>query len=279
MGRKKKEVQPDSHLQQLSPMEELVLSQQRLLLLGKLVGGLAHEIKTPLSFVKQYNKISTDLAVELQKFLEKRHSKFTSQETQELAEIIETFLDSNNEVSDSANRIDRLITDVLFQFKPPVIVPSLVNTLIEENVKLAYHTMRATDKQFNTGITYNLDSSLGAIDLSSDFRLAIVHLAINAFYSLREKKLSDPDFKPHLLVTTRNTVTYVEIIFHDNGVGLSEEMIDKIFEPFFTTKPDAFGLGLSFVKDIIVRHNGQIKVVAVPNNYAKFVIMIPREIL
>jgi len=278
MGRRKKDVQPDLKVKKLSPMEKLVLSQHRSLLLGKLVGGLAHEIKTPLSFVKQYNKISSNLAAELQQFFEDRHSNFTPKDQEELTEIIETFLDSNNEVSDSATRIDRLIKDLLFQFQSPVIMPSLVNTVVEENVKLAYHTMRATDKQFNTGITYDLDPDLGLIDLSSDFNLVVVHLAINAFHSLSERKLSNSNFKPQLIVTTRNTVAYVEISFHDNGVGLSEEMVGKIFEPFFTTKPDAFGLGLSCVKDIIAKHNGQIKVAASPNNYAKFVIMLPREV-
>ena len=269
--------QSDLVSSQLSPSEKLLLSQHRLLLLGKLTGGLAHEIKNPLSFVNQYSKISVDLATELKQFFEERSYKFSTKENQELTETIETFLDTNNEICDSAMRIDRLIKNLLFQFQPPVIVSSVVNTVIEDNVKLAYHGMRAIDKRFNSDITYNLDPAVGVLDLWSDFSLAVLHLANNAFYSLREKKLATPTFKPNFIVTTELKPKSLIIGFHDNGLGLFEPMTDKIFEPFFTTKPDAAGLGLSFVRDIVSKHNGQIKVNGTPDTYAEFIIVLPRE--
>ena len=48
----------------------------------------------------------------------------------------------------------------------------------------------------------------------------------------------------------------------DNGTGISPENLDKLFTPFFTTKPvgEGYGLGLSFIQDIVKRHNGKVSV-------------------
>jgi len=59
------------------------------------------------------------------------------------------------------------------------------------------------------------------------------------------------------LISEKNKI-FIEII--DNGIGISQEMINKIFEPYFTTKNKGTGLGLSIVKKIIEDHNGKIRI-------------------
>ena len=69
----------------------------------------------------------------------------------------------------------------------------------------------------------------------------------------------------------------VEIHVKDNGVGISQKVVDKIFQPFFTTKPtgQGTGLGLSLSYDIIKAHGGEIKVQSKEGEGSEFVIQLP----
>ena len=70
----------------------------------------------------------------------------------------------------------------------------------------------------------------------------------------------------------------VEIVVHDNGLGIPQKVIDKIFQPFFTTKPagQGTGLGLSLSYDIIAKaHNGKLSVNTKENEFAEFTIELP----
>ena len=70
------------------------------------------------------------------------------------------------------------------------------------------------------------------------------------------EKIPNPSIFINLYLKNNNIV--IEII--DNGIGISQEMVNKIFEPYFTTKNKGTGLGLSIVKKIIEDHNGKIRI-------------------
>ena len=70
------------------------------------------------------------------------------------------------------------------------------------------------------------------------------------------EKIPNPSIFINLFLKNNNIV--IEII--DNGIGISQEMVNKIFEPYFTTKNKGTGLGLSIVKKIIEDHNGKIRI-------------------
>ena len=70
------------------------------------------------------------------------------------------------------------------------------------------------------------------------------------------EKIPNPSISINLL-SDQNKI-FIEII--DNGIGISQEMVNKIFEPYFTTKNKGTGLGLSIVKKIIEDHNGKIRI-------------------
>lgn len=69
------------------------------------------------------------------------------------------------------------------------------------------------------------------------------------------------------------------IVVRDNGIGISQEVVNKIFQPFFTTKPtgQGTGLGLSVSYDIIKAHNGEIRVDSKEGEHSEFVIKLPLQ--
>ena len=82
----------------------------------------------------------------------------------------------------------------------------------------------------------------------------VLNLIKNAVEAVEQ--IPNPSIFINLFLKNNNIV--IEII--DNGIGISQEMVNKIFEPYFTTKNKGTGLGLSIVKKIIEDHNGKIRI-------------------
>jgi PAS domain S-box-containing protein len=70
---------------------------------------------------------------------------------------------------------------------------------------------------------------------------------------------------------------FVEIVIHDNGAGMSPEVLSKIFTPFFSTKPTGHGLGLAAVYSIVQRHDGWVEVESEPGAGTTFHVFLPAD--
>lgn len=269
----------EAYMEELSTIKRQILSQEKLLSLGKLTGGIVHEIKNPLGFVNQFANISNNLVEDLQEVIKHYYTKLAKDDREEIEDILYNLVDSNNEIMDAAAKIDRIVQNLLAQQRDVVVTSTDLNTLIEDSIKLSYHSMRATHKQFNIGIHKNLDDSVGSLSLASNFSQALVNILENAFESTHQKKLKDSEFKPQLLVKTKTSRDCVSIQIRDNGLGIPQLLFDKIFTPFFTTKPNGIGLGLSVVRDIIVKqHSGDIRIDSSPGVYTEFIISLPKDV-
>jgi signal transduction histidine kinase len=164
--------------------------------------------------------------------------------------------------------------------------PTDINALCDEYLRLAYHGMRAKDKNFNADFKTHFDNSIGKINIvPQDIGRVLLNLFNNAFYAVNEKnKTADENYKPLVTIATKiippleGKREAVEIIVSDNGNGIPSNIIDKIFQPFFTTKPtgQGTGWGLSLAYDIITKeHNGNVKVESKEGQGSEFVIQLP----
>ncbi len=95
----------------------------------------------------------------------------------------------------------------------------------------------------------------------------------------QKKKLNGEDYEPTVSVTTKKMDTLLEVRIKDNGMGISQKILNKIFQPFFSTKPtgEGTGLGLSLSYDIIKAHHGELKVETEIGDFAEFIIQLPAE--
>ena len=166
-------------------------------------------------------------------------------------------------------------------------IPTDINTLADEYLRLSYHGLRARDKSFNAQFVMDFDKNAGELMLvQQDIGRVLLNLFNNAFYSVTEKKKQlekrgDQEkeiYEPTVSVSTKRKKDFLEIRVRDNGQGIPKKVIDKIFQPFFTTKPagQGTGLGLSLSYDIITKeHNGKIDVTTKENEYTEFIIELP----
>jgi two-component system NtrC family sensor kinase len=157
-----------------------------------------------------------------------------------------------------------------------------INALADEYLRLAYHGLRAKDKNFNSDFKTDFDESIGKLNIiPQDIGRVLLNLYNNAFYAANEKiKIGGENYVPTVSVQTKRINDKVEIIVSDIGNGISGNIIDKIFQPFFTTKPTGEGtlLGLSLSYDIIKVHGGELKVESKEGTGSVFRIILPMHI-
>jgi len=154
-----------------------------------------------------------------------------------------------------------------------------INALVNENLRLSFHGLRAKDKSFNAKFETDLDPSVGKIEIvPHDLGRVILNLVNNAFYAVGEKQKENiAGYEPCVIVQTKKVNDKIEIRIKDNGKGISQKILEKIFQPFFTTKPtgQGTGLGLSLAYDIVKAHGGEVKVATKEGEGSEFRIYLP----
>jgi len=273
----------ESALEQLKTMQEELVTQEKLASLGTLTAGIAHEIKNPLNFVNNFSDLSVELVDELGQVLEKHKERINSEAYHEIEEILSTLKQDLEKINEHGNQADRIVQNMLQHTRGKSGGPheTDINTLLDDDIGLTYHGLRAKDEKFNVMIDKNFDGSIGTINVvAQDIGRVFLNVLTNAFYEAdkKHKDLGD-NFVPKVSVSTRNLDNRVEITIHDNGTGISENIRGKVFNPFFTTKPtgEGTGLGLSISYDIIVEeHNGQMRFETEEGEFTEFIITLPK---
>jgi signal transduction histidine kinase len=154
-----------------------------------------------------------------------------------------------------------------------------LNRLIDEYLRLAYHGLRAKDKNFNAAISKSFDESIGKIGIvPQEIGRVLLNLFNNAFYAVEEqRRQAGEDYEPIVAVSSKRVNDKIIIAIKDNGIGIPQNVLNKVFQPFFTTKPtgQGTGLGLSLSYDIIKAHGGELKVESTEGEGATFTILLP----
>jgi two-component system NtrC family sensor kinase len=242
--------------------------------LGELTAGIAHEIQNPLNFVNNFSEVSQELVKEMNDEL--------ATGNWQLAKEISADIDQNLEkIAHHGKRADAIVKGMLMhsRISSGVKEPTDINALADEYLRLAYHGLRAKDKDFNATMNTDFDEAIGAIKIiPQDIGRVILNLISNAFYVVDEKKKSAIEgYEPTVSVSTKKEGNKVLISVKDNGNGIPQKVLDKIFQPFFTTKPtgQGTGLGLSLAYDIVKAHGGELLAETKEGEGSTFIITLP----
>ena len=257
--------------------QEQLVTQQKLASLGALTAGIAHEIKNPLNFVNNFSEVSRELLDEMKIELQNNN-------TEDVIELLENLKQNLEKINQHGKRADSIVKGMLLHSRGNSGEKALVdvNELVDQDINLAYHGLRAQDKDFNITIEKDYDRSIEKINfVPQDISRVILNLVNNACYAANQKKRkSGNDFSPILKVSTKNLQGKVEIRIRDNGCGIPQPTRKNIFNPFFTTKPagEGTGLGLSISYDIIVKqHKGELRFESEEGKFTEFIIILPKN--
>ena len=160
-----------------------------------------------------------------------------------------------------------------------------INDLLDEHARLAYHSARAADPDFQLDLHLDFDREMGELEvIPQDLGRVFLNMVSNSCYATSKKRREDAavaekggPYIPSLWLTTRRAEDHAKIRIRDNGNGIPSDVIYKIFNPFFTTKPpdQGTGLGLAMSSDIVRRHSGTIHVESKPGQFTQMTIELP----
>ena len=193
-------------------------------------------------------------------------------------------IESNlDRIYEHSKRADSILKSMLLlsRGKSGKSIPTDVNAMIDEYLKLAYHGMRASDLSFNIDIKTSYDPEVPKLHLiPQDISRAFLNIINNAMYAAYDYAKNDSARNAVIHVSTKVVNGRVDIKIRDNGAGIPDEIRDKIYQPFFTTKPSGIGtgLGLSMTHDIINMHKGTLHIDSNIGEFTEFTISLPVNI-
>lgn len=216
--------------------------------LSQLAGGLAHEIRNPLSTLS----LNLDLLAEDFQDAETPRERRAGQriarlkrEARRLHDILENFL-----------RFARL-QDLKLKAEN-------LNVVVEELCD--FYEPQASTR--GIVVRTHFDPDLPQVPLDADiFKQAVLNLMLNAEQAMPEGG--------ELIVTTRRDGDFVVLEVIDTGIGMSDDVRAKIFDPFYSTRKGGSGLGLPTTRNIVEGHGGAIEAQSVPNKGSRFTIRLP----
>ncbi|WP_051069317.1 ATP-binding protein [Desulfotignum phosphitoxidans] len=242
-------------------LEKQMVQKEKLGALGQLAAGVAHEINNPIMGIINYAQIIIDdnckneLHIQiLQKIMK---------EGRRIAGIVKSLLSFARPVSEE-------------KYAPVEIKPILNDIKSLVNSQIHKHSI-----VFEVVVNDSLPPVLGN---AQELQQVFLNFVTNSIYAIQKKEALDKE--PGRITITGDTVSSpagqrVRITFHDNGIGIPRNLIDKIYDPFFTTKPpeQGTGLGLSITHGIVKNHGGTIAVESRKGRYTRFTIFLPVALL
>ncbi|MBF0472388.1 MAG: response regulator [Nitrospirae bacterium] len=248
--------------QELAKTQTQLFQTSKLVTLGEMSAGLAHEINQPLTEIL--------LTVHnINKRLERDISEIN------IEEVKKSLLG----IKDSGTRIDTIIKHIRTFARQGSLNFSHVN--INDYVKIVFTGLLGSQlKSHGIDVSVELDSEMQKIYAEPhQIEQVIINLVNNARDSMDEKEKQIGSFDKIIEISTKYNSEKEEVSIQvlDNGLGMSKEQQTKIFEPFYTTKEigKSTGLGLSISYGIVESHKGRIEVESEEGIGAIFRIILP----
>lgn len=232
----------DERTKELKETQEKLISEERFAVLGKLSGGIAHEIRNPLA------------TIDSTAYYLKRKLKDADEKTRSRLDRI---IDQVRETTDIIQSLQDMT-----KMKEPKKVLMDVSNIIEEEICITKipRTVEIVNKVTKDKFLVDIDGKQIAIVLRNIFANAVQAMDNKGTIRITADKAEDG---------------FVEVSVIDYGPGIEPENLEKIFQPFFGTKARGFGYGLNICKMIMEKHGGSIKAQSGEEKGATFILRFP----
>jgi len=231
-------------------LEKKLIQKEKMASLGRVIAGVAHEVKTPLAIIKTRIQM-------WQKEVEK-HA--------EISDIISP--DAMQMLIDETNRLSSLVNRLLI-FSRPIeknIKQSDINLLLDDVLRFLDYENEGSQ----IAVLRKFKSDIPLIDIDEN---SIKQVLINILNNSYESMPSGGKITVMSQYERDKNIVIIEIC--DLGTGIPEESLEEIFVPFFTLKETGVGLGLAISDQIVKAHSGEIIMVNNSPGGVKCIIKLP----
>ena len=215
----------------------------RLVALGNMAAGIAHEVRNPLSAIKGLARFFMEASPK-----DSDESRMAGIMTQEVL------------------RLDKVVGDLLDFARPDVL--NLTDVVLDDLVDRARQMVQQDMDARSIAFRAELPQPPTAVRLDQDrMTQVLLNLFLNAVQAM-------PDGG---MLTVRGRMDGPELVLEvaDTGCGIAPDRLADIFSPYFTTKASGTGLGLSIVHKIVEAHDGTIEVASTPGTGTTFLLRFP----
>ncbi len=260
-------------------LEEMMIQSEKMVSIGGLAAGMAHEINNPLAGILQNaqvirNRVSPELPA----------NKSLAEELGIDLDVLYAYFEKRgclrmmDSIMESGHRAARIVENMLsFSRKSNVHMAKVdIGALLDRTVELAandYDLKKQYDfRRIRIEREYEADMPFVPCE-ESKIQQVFFNLIRNGAQAMASKQ-ADACF----VLRVRRQGEHIRVEIEDNGPGMPEEMRKRIFEPFFTTKKvgEGTGLGLSVSYFIVVEnHGGSMEVESVPGEGTTFILTLP----
>ncbi|MFI8607341.1 ATP-binding protein [Pseudomonas sp. NPDC077649] len=263
-------------------LEEMMVQSEKMLSVGGLAAGMAHEINNPLgAILHNVQNIRRRLSPELEKNREQ------AEQVGVCLESIDRYLEARevprllDGIQQAGQRAAKIVSHMLSfsRRSDRQLAPCQLPALIDQALEIAGNDFDLTDSfDFKAlHIVRDFDPQLGAVAATAnELEQVLLNLLKNAAQAIHQR--SAPDEPGRITLRTRQVGNWAELQVEDNGTGMSEAVRKRIFEPFFTTKEVGQGTGLGLAVSYFIvtnNHKGQMEVQSKPGQGTCFTLRLP----
>jgi len=256
---------------QMELAQAQLVESEKMASLGNLVSGVAHEVNTPLG-----------ICITLASYLDdeiKRLAKKTG-ETKLTHNDLTHFIDSSKDSCSLLLNNARRAAELIANFKEIAVDQSIEEKRdfkLGEYIRQVLRNLQPKLKKTQISITtYFPEQEKEIFSYPGVFSQIITNLIMNAYYHA----FDNGSCQGNISISIKQTEKITEIMFEDNGCGMTEDTRKKIFQPFFTTKRGAggSGLGMSIVYNLVCHKlKGSISCHSTLNKGTKIIIVLPKQ--
>lgn len=226
-------------------VQKAQMQQEKLMSIGRLSAGIAHEINNPLTTIMT-------------------SSMMLQEEIDSDDEIYEELQIISNEAQ-RCRRIVQSLLDFARQTKPMRKLQD-INSIIRESIYLTKKQAEFSEIVIDADLAEDLP---GIYVDKEQIQQLLINLTLNAV------EATEPGGS--ITISTEHSPSVEEILIYveDTGKGIAKKDMEKIFDPFFTTREFGTGLGLSISHSIVEQHGGKIKADSKPGQGTRFTVTLP----
>ncbi len=270
-------------LSELRQTQDRIVVRQKLVELGELTAGVAHEISNPLNFMRNFSEASEELVAELREALQQPGEDLEDGTRAVIAPIIDDLTENLLRIRSHGDRADRIVRDMSTIGRGGgTRQPVAINDLLNDRTMIAFHSAQAQFGDFEVDLHRDCDPDVGEMEVvPEEMGRVFLNLVGNACFAMDEKRRRDGQdqdpYQPTLWLKTDRIDGEIVIRIRDNGTGIPPDSMDKIFNPFYTTKPSGtgVGLGLSLCNDVVRQHGGSITAQSEPGEFTEIILRLP----